>query len=206
MTDWRERLEKVMEDRGLSMAELALQAKYDYATLWKALKKKQHTMKDSSMRRICDVLEVDPDYIWSGKTNTNNILPVPLLDMEEIEPWFSGGRNRYDSVTVLPCENNSKHTRVFAFKNWLYEIADTISIRDIVYCDPDIEHSNGDYVLAFCKHCYMVRQYIKVADEVYLKPISGGFKTITMGVDDLVLGTIVGYYTPLKELKVIPSK
>ena len=196
MTDWRDRLRKAIDDSDLSLPEIAVRADYDYVTLWKVLKKNKHVMKRSSMRRVCNVLNVDPEYIWHGYTiDSESTWPesknIPLLTCNQLTDWFERKINKSSVERLILVMTD--HPNSFAIRNQFIDIKESIPQDAIVILDQDREPEQGDFVLVRYQDSYILRQYFISIGETYLKPTCDEFKTVMLGQDDEVKATVTSY-------------
>lgn len=196
MSDWRTRLKQVIEDREISLPELALRAEYDYVTLWKAVSKETHTMKKSTMRRLCNVLHVDPEYIWEGTESPAGDEQIPLLMDTQLIPWVDMSMSAEGLEKIGTCYRVYSN-RAFAWRNISVEIGDFMPVGALAFCDPDMPPKNGDFVLSLFRDKPVIRKYAEVAGEIYLQATDRDFRTMALTDKDRVLAVVVGFYRPV---------
>ncbi len=206
VSDWRTRLREVIEQRGMSLPELAAEAKYDYVTLWKALIKEKHTMKRQSMNRICQVLKVDPDYIWNGTAGIAEVNSMVLLKENQVVPWLEGylDRTSLDQI-CMPFKMNSH--KAFAVISQAMDMVSIIPIDAYVYFNPDLQPQVNDVVIALYRNTLVIRRYAKVAEDEYLVAEEKGFHANSLGSGDKVLGVAISFYHvfPAKENRALKN-
>jgi len=196
MSDWRERLKAVIEDRGITLPELAKRAEYDYVTLWKVVTTDKHTIRANNMRRLCNVLRVSPEYIWHGTGEPEPNSLVPLLESDQLLPWIDMELGSAGLNLVGVCRR-VMDSMDFAWRNQSVEIREEIPVGALLYCSPNREPKNDQFVLAIYKECFVVRRYARVAGDIYLQAVDRDYRTLTLGGNDRILAVVTGVYWPL---------
>lgn len=196
MSDWRTRLKAVIEDRNISLPDLANQASYDYVTFWKALIKERHVIKRTTMNRICQVLEIDPDYIWYGLEGAPNRHDVPVLSDSQVVQWIEGNEVK-DSHDRIGTAYRIMSERAFAWRSTAVDMQGLVALNAMIYFNPDLVPENMEYVMALYRGKILFRRYVEVADQQYLMPHDAAFQAATMGTGDRILAVAVSAYFPL---------
>ena len=195
--DWRSRLKAVIEKSGHSLPDVANMANYDYVTFWKALVKEKHNIKRETMDRICKVLNVDPDYIWYGKS-LSSFPEVPVLYNDDLLVWLADGKVP-DARPFIGTTDLSLGKKAFAWRSQSMDMSNLVPENSIIYFDPDRKPETGDFVMAYYRDGYIFRRYVDVADEQFLMAVNSGFPPLLMGFSDKVLAVATGFYTYLTE-------
>ncbi|MCW7552109.1 helix-turn-helix transcriptional regulator [Endozoicomonas gorgoniicola] len=190
MSDWRTRLKAVIEEKKISLPNLANKANYDYVTLWKALIKERHVIKRTTMNRICQVLEVDPDYIWYGHEGAPDRHDVPILEDSQVLQWVEGKKVKH-SQDRIGTAYRIMSDKAFAWRSTAVDMQGLVALDSMVYFNPDLVPENMEYVLALYRGNILFRQYVEVADQQYLMPHNTAFQAATMGTGDRVLAVAV---------------
>lgn len=195
--DWRSRLKAVIEKKGYSLPDVANMANYDYVTFWKALIKEKHNIKRETMDRICKALDVDPDYIWYGKS-LSSFPEVPVLCNDDLQEWLVNAKIP-DARPYIGTVDIALGKRAFAWRSQSHDMNDLIPLGSVVYFDPDLEPKTGELVLAHIQKGHIFRRYVKVdaADEQFLLAVNPGFPPLQMGFSDKILAVATGFYSYL---------
>ncbi len=196
MSDWRTRLKEVIDDREISLPDLALQAEYDYVTLWKAVSKETVTIKKSTMRRLCNVLHVDPEYIWEGTESPAGDEQIPLLMDSQLIPWVDMKMTAEGVEKIGTCFRVYSN-RAFAWRNTTVEIESFMPVGALAFCNPDAKPENGQFVLGMFMGKPVIRMYAEVGCEIYLRATDRDFRTMALTEKDRVLAVVVGFYKPV---------
>ena len=196
MSDWRTRLKTVIAKREISLPDLANKASYDYVTLWKALIKEKHVIKRTTMNRLCQVLEVDPDYIWHGHEGAPVHHDVPILADDQVLPWIEDSIKKA-SHDRIGTAYRIMSERAFAWRNTAADMQGLVALDAVVYFNPDLVPNSMEYVLAIYRGKIVFRRYVEAADQQYLMPHDPAFQAVTMGAGDRLLAVAVSTYSPL---------
>lgn len=185
-----EKLERLMDERGKSKADVAREAKIPYTTLDGLFKKGYEKIKLPTLKAIADYFNVTMEYLANDKMDsinehtahykaeTKKRIPIlgripagaPVMAVERVE-----GYEDADDPDIDFCLRVTGNSMVGAR---IYE-------GDIVYVDMDAEIENGDIVVALVDgENATIKRFYRRGNKIVLKPENATMKELVFGPED----------------------
>jgi repressor LexA len=187
-----EKLEQLMNERGLTKADVARESGIPYTTFDGLFKKGYEKIKLPTLKAIADYFNVTMEYLANDnifeckvaeptviyQTNNKNRVPVlgkipagaPVIAIERVE-----GYEETDDSDIDFCLRVTGNSMIGAR---IYE-------GDIVYVDTDAEIENGDIVVALVDgENATLKRFYRRGNSVVLKPENSTMKELVLGPED----------------------
>lgn len=202
MESWADRVEKLLANRGISIADLARLAGVDYDRLYKAIKRRAAAPRGDFLARIARALDTNERDLRFG-VPTFDARDVPLLDMLRIGSISSKGGllqiwDGLSRVSIPPMVSLSSFAVTLIDDSCHPEL----SAGDLVIFDPDLEPIPGRFVVATVQGIPhgLVRRF-RQTDPLslttgILEPVNPAYPNIVIGPDNpgLILGRAVAHH------------